>query len=47
MLSKKKSCGFETDESLFKKLEIEMDKASLLLIQVNSHYNLSIECDYF
>jgi hypothetical protein len=34
ILAKKYSNGFETDESQIKKLEIEMDKSSLLLIQV-------------
>jgi hypothetical protein len=34
ILAKKYSNGSETDESLIKKLEIEMDKSSLLLIQV-------------
>lgn len=34
ILAKKHSNGFETDESQIKKLELEMDKSSLLLIQV-------------
>jgi hypothetical protein len=34
LFAKKKSNGFEADESQVKKLEIEMDKSSLLLIQV-------------
>ena len=34
ILAKKKSNGFETDEAHVKRLEIDMDKSSLLLIQV-------------